>query len=128
MDEGYEHYFGEQLGRQRKNVNPFWFKRILDYIPKDWRVDARYFLALNLYFMIVHPYFSENRPKKGQNSAAERNFWSLLSEDAARIVWQAKTEAIERGRSQVSSTSVVIAVGKLAPELATASLQIWGDR
>ena len=97
-------------------------KFIKDLTPEYWRDDARLFLTLNLIGMVVAPYVQAHpsgSPKLGE-------LLPVLEKDVEAIRRRADRFAAERGRSYVSATSVSMALGELAPDLATTSLQIWG--
>lgn len=97
-------------------------KLVKDLTPKYWRDDARLFLTVNLIVMVVAPYVQAH-PSDSRPSV---ELLPLLEKDIEAVRRRADRFAVERGRSYVSATSVSMALGELAPDLATTSLQIWG--
>jgi hypothetical protein len=97
---------------------------LLELIPENWRSDARFYLANNMIEMVLEPY-----ARVSQRPAAlmpDGDVWPLITDDIKQIVDQAEKIALQRDRQYVSATSVAIALGKLAENLKTTSLQIWG--
>lgn len=121
----YRDYFQDQL-RQLVGLGfpsaPGLPQALLANLSPRWRVDGVYFLLASANAMIVQPYtrVAADRPVEATP------LWGLLHEDFQRIATRAEQVAEQRGRPYVSATSVTIALGQLADNLATTSLQIWG--
>lgn len=105
-------------GRQHEII-----QMVMDRIPQSWRADASYFLTKNIELMITRPFFQSGPPPFPVNSV---NLQTLVELDVDRIIAAAEEEARLRGRPYVSATSVARALGRLADNLETTSLQIWG--
>ena len=117
----YEGYFAIKY-RRLERYGPY-YDVIFEQIPRRWRSDARYFLAKNVIDMVVEPYNDIGDEPRGP---VREEISELLREDVKKLVRHSEQIAKERERSYVSATSVAIALGRLAPELKTTSLQIWG--
>jgi hypothetical protein len=133
MRRDYEQYFREvidyefSLGRFRSFRSRGLFERpvsdLFDLIPKNWRSDARFFLAINMIEMVLQPVAEVSR---SEILRPDDEFWPLITADIKQLVERAEQIAEKRGRRYVSGTSVAIALGQLAEKLKTTSLQIWG--
>lgn len=120
----YEGYFALRY-RQLERSSYFRFSdELFDRIPRRWRSDARYFLAKNVIDMILEPYDEIGKEPRGPDRSEEIS--ELVLRDVDDLVRHSEQISKERGRRYVSATSVAIALGRLAPELKTTSLQIWG--
>ncbi|MFN7106773.1 MAG: hypothetical protein ACK4MY_00995 [Brevundimonas sp.] len=117
MLDAYNDYFEDRLDRLRGTnvIGDF----ILRSIPVYWRSDARYFLFSNLMDMVVRP-VAAVRPQDRDS------LFGYLEADIGKIREMSEDIAGLRGRDYVSATSVSMALGRLAPDLATTALQIWG--
>lgn len=115
---------------------------------KEWEPDARYFLIYNLHLMLIAPIQSQHSgfqlqarppflsdspfegdgPFEGRERFDAEQFLADLAADVDQIIREADDIARSRDRRYVSSTSVAMALGKLAPEMRTARWQVWGPR
>lgn len=93
-------------------------------IPSHWRSDARFFLANNMLEMVALPYDAIDGPDGAL--AADGSVGQLIVKDWDMLIETSNQVAKERDRGYVSATSVAIALGRAAANLATTSLQIWG--
>ncbi len=75
--------------------------------------------------MAIEPYYYAREYE--DRSVSEEAFLSALEADVNSLIALSESLSKERERSYVSSTSVAIAIGKLAPELRTSSFQFWGE-
>lgn len=107
-------------------ISPPALAPLLRTIPSTWRSDARYFLARNIYEMVIAPYLYADGPSYAD--VDELEIWPLIKDDIRDISRVAEDLAADRKRDYVSATTVVMALGRLAPDLRTTSLQIWGPR
>lgn len=98
---------------------------IFNDIPRNWRQDAKFFLLLNVMELVVKPYISHHLQMSDDEYA---NFRELVLNDLNRIVETSQAIAKERNKSYTSATSVAVALGRLAPDLKTTSLQVWGPK
>lgn len=127
MEERYRLYFERQydglsFGRLPYPLGPVSMLSLLDEIPQNrWRPDARYFLATNVLEMVIAPIELAGPPRMER-----RQFLEYMQEDVRRLALESETVARERGRDYVSGTSVAIALGRLAEDLLTTSLNVWG--
>jgi hypothetical protein len=113
----YADHFNDQLAGLERDPGPPGF--VARQVPEYWRPDARVFLIANLMHMVVNPILSVPGP-------IADGLLPLLAEDIAAIRALSEAIASQRGRDYVSATSVAIALGQLAPDLATTALQVWG--
>jgi len=132
MERAYSRYFVERLESgwyAFPRIPSFWIKHIEALIPGEgkWRSDARYFLVLNVYTMVLHPLLTV-REIWNREEMLKSEQWGLLTQDVATIAKRSERIAERRGKRSISATSVAMALGQLAPNLKTTSLQIWGPR
>lgn len=132
----YNEYFISMLSRLRRygpflyGHDPFYpqpiIDKLLENIPKSWRSDARYYMALTFITMVVLPYDEVD----GRNGAftVRSDVWKGIKKDLEKVIARAEEIARDRDRGYVSATSVAIAIGELAHSetLFSLSLQIWG--
>ena len=126
MLRAYGNYFEKQIGDYQSVSSPRnpTVLALAQEIPnRGWRPDARYFLARNMYEMIIRPYRSVKRTR---TIGSQLDIWPLVQEDLLDVISLSEKIAESRGRGYVSSTSVLIALGEMAENLRTSSLQIWG--
>ena len=96
-----------------------WVGFVAENVPQHWRPDAQLFLISNLMIMVVEPVIA------ARNVEAD-DFVPLLLQDIAAIIALSEVISAQRDREYISATSVAMALGQLAPELATTALQVWG--
>lgn len=144
----FERYFGLRvsselsfpvLTRGRQNFIREYFQP-----PEYWRSDASYLLISTLHSMVMAP-LSEANAEEMEREIGDSEGYDIpeqldgmpigqgmiieaLSADIESIIQLSDAIARSRGRDYVSSTSVVMALGLLAPELRMSSFQIWGPR
>jgi len=119
------------------------FNVLLTWLPRDENLepDAKYFLIYNVHFMLIAPLQAKKRSFRLRPRPIDLDisyehqyrqdyymFERDLAADIDNIVAHAKGIARYRDRTYVSSTSVAMALGELAPELKTARWQVWGPR
>jgi hypothetical protein len=132
MKREFEEYFAERFrylrrgrGPARRIYPPFLTEELLSRIPKQWRSDARYFLASNMLNMVVFPYDEVEGPDVDLLPGGKA--WELIFNDLLELIQKSESTARERDRSYVSATSVAIALGEMSENLRTTSLRIWGS-
>ena len=127
MRQDYGLYFDGQLSRGVPAGAPQILRDaaldVMNLVPPYWRSDARFFLVSSTMQMVVFPYL---QVEGGKNSLRQSQLWQPLEADLTEIVSRAERIAQDRGRPYVSATSVVAALGQLAPQLQTTAFQIWG--
>lgn len=132
-----------RVSKKRVAVYNTWIAR-----ADNWEPDARYFLIYNLHLMLIAPIESRHSGfRLGQRTSRfgepvstgdgdvqasekfdEDAFLIDLAADIDHIISASNEIAKSRDRSYVSSTSVAVALGRLAPELRTSRWQVWGPR
>lgn len=90
--------------------------------PLIWRSDARLFLAVNFYHMVVAPYSHVSRPRL----YLDNELTKIIKIDVEEICYIAEATAQERGKNYVSGSSVLVAVGKIVDYLKVTEMQFWG--
>ena len=113
----YADHFMDRLAGLEQFAGPLGF--VAQQVPDHWRPDARMFLISNLMNMVVDPVLQVPGPTAD-------GLFPLLAQDIAAIRVLSEAISAQRGRGYVSATSVAIALGQLAPDLATTALQVWG--
>ena len=131
MRREFEEYFSDRfryLRRSRRGTGlvypPFLTDELLSLIPKNWRADARFFLASNMLNMVVFPYDQVEGPDI--ELLPDGRVWELIFRDLSDLIEQSEAVSRNRDRGYVSATSVAIALGGMAEKLRTTSLRIWG--
>ena len=96
-----------------------WLGFVAQNVPQHWRPDAQLFLISNLMNMVVEPVIEVRRVEA-------EDLVPLLLQDIAAIIALSEAISAQRDREYISATSVAVALGQLAPQLATTALRVWG--
>ena len=136
MDPQFGTYFSRRISGQAQL--PIAFAEEIHYLAdmlgdqRGWREDAYYFLFYTVFIMLLAPLRGVGDPRypgpftlDGEVVFAPELEEALRS-DLLMVAELARIVAKERGREYISSTSVAMALGRVAGELKTSGFRIWG--
>lgn len=105
-------------------------QRLREFVPADFveslRPDAEYFLLQGFFFMVIHPIATVEYG--GDIDSMISDYAEQIGADVSNVLDVANVVSEDRESDVISSTSAAIAVGMVAEQLQTGSVQIWGPR
>lgn len=130
MDDDVVEFFRYKISQRLEDEDYQFVLQMLENVSSEIKLrirpDAIYFLANGISDLVVAPVV--NVVRDGKTIVPIADLQELLPSDLWLILKTAVNVSMERGRSEISSTSAIIALGRVIEELKINDLKIWGRR